>query len=172
MRRLGVLTALVVSAALLALPALASAATPVLRLDGIGPLKLGMTRTAALKTGWLAQRGKGCELDRPIPVTYHLTGPSAPAGVDGSAEFQGGKLTNLAFAGGVSTAAGVTVGVTTPAQMVKKYKAAGYAAKAQFDDTFQGTFVTVSKKKKTVLSAFTEKGPISTLAVPVIPVCE
>jgi hypothetical protein len=65
----------------------AGAATTLLRLDGIGPLKLGMTRAAALKTGWLADRAPGCELASPRPITYRFTGPKAPGGLRGSAQF-------------------------------------------------------------------------------------
>src|SRR5512133_214839 len=84
-----------VGAAMLA-PASAAGAssTAVLRIDGIGPLHLGMTRTAALATGWLGQRGSGCELGgRPFPITYRFTGRKAPHGIAGVAEFQHNKLT-------------------------------------------------------------------------------
>src|SRR5438067_9018651 len=85
-----------------------AAAKTTLRLDGIGPLKLGMKRAAAVRTGWLAHRAKGCPLAGPAaPVTYSFTGPSAPRGLRGSAEFQSGRLHTLSFTGGVRTKPGV-----------------------------------------------------------------
>jgi hypothetical protein len=87
-------------------------ATTVLRLDGIGPLRLGMTRTAALATGWLAGRSPGCPLGGAPPITYRFTGANAPKGIKGSAEFADGRLTTLSFTRGVRTSTGVTVGRT------------------------------------------------------------
>src|SRR3954462_5977793 len=102
-----------VAAAALSSASGAAAATTRLHLDGIGPLKLGMTRTAALATGWLANRRPGCELASPRPLDYRFSGPNAPRGLHGSADFQGGKLRALSFTGGARTATGVTVGRTT-----------------------------------------------------------
>ena len=52
-----------------------SRAPTTLRLDGVGPLKLGMRVTAARQTGWLAGRRTGCPLGGPpLPVTYRLSG--------------------------------------------------------------------------------------------------
>jgi hypothetical protein len=42
----------------------ASAATTVLRLDGVGPLKLGMKRSEALATGWLSAARHGLRVGR------------------------------------------------------------------------------------------------------------
>jgi hypothetical protein len=143
MRRLGAVS-LVVAASLAAAPS-AGAAT-VLHLDGVGPLRLGMTRTAALATGWLANRAPGCELASPRPITYRLTGRRAPSGIRGVAQFDGGRLTNLSFTRGVRTVAGVTVGRTTTARMVARYRALGFRATARFVPTFAGTFVTVRRR--------------------------
>src|SRR5689334_11424619 len=110
-RRTSLLAAAVAACA--ALPATAPAdlvagrSTPLLRDAGLGPLKLGMTSSAALRTRWLAHRGTGCELGgRPFPVTYQLNGPRAPGGVVGAAEFSRGRLTNLSFTKGVETTFG------------------------------------------------------------------
>src|SRR5215212_6929447 len=115
-----------------AFPAPANAAggpaTTVLRLNGIGPLHLGMTRTAALGTGWLAGRRSGCPLGGTPPITYRFTGPKAPSAIKGSAEFENGRLTTLSFTRGVRTSTGVSVGRTTTARMVARYRAAGFAA--------------------------------------------
>ncbi|MDW5598829.1 hypothetical protein VSS74_31010 [Conexibacter stalactiti] len=156
-----------------------AAATPtLLRLDGIGPLRLGMTRAAALRTRWLSNRGTGCELGgTPLPITYQLRGPSAPAGIVGTAEFKNNRLRNLAFRRGVRTATGVVVASTTARGMVNRYRDAGFAARAQFIDVFQGTFVTVRRGGRQVISGFargrtTARRPIFTLAIPYVPTCE
>jgi hypothetical protein len=160
-----------------ALPATASAA-PQLRADGIGPLRLGMTTSAALGTRWLAHRGSGCELGgRPYPVTYQLNGPSAPGGVVGSAEFTRGKLTNLSFSKGVQTTFGAKVGTTTARGMVNRAKDAGFGAATSYFDTFEGTFVAVVRGRKQFFGGFARgrtsaRKPISILAIPNVPVCE
>jgi hypothetical protein len=157
----------------LAAPVAAPAATTVLHLDGIGPLRLGVSRTAALSSGWLANRAPGCELASPRPVTYRFTGRRAPAGLRGVAQFDRGVLTNLSFTRGVRTATGVRVGRTTSARMVARYRAAGFVASARFVPTFQGTFVTVRRRNgRQVLGAFAERRVISIVGVPAVPVCE
>ena len=83
--------------------------TTVLRLDGIGPLHLGMTRTAALATGWLAGRRSGCPLGGTPPITYRVTGAKAPKAIKGSVEFVNGRLSTMSFTRGVRTSTGVTV---------------------------------------------------------------
>jgi hypothetical protein len=150
-----------------------AASTATLRLDGIGPLKLGMTRAAAVKTGWLSDRGMGCRLGGPpLPITYRLKGTAAPKGVTGVAEFNGGKLTDLTFTKGVRTGTGVVVGTTTTGQMVTKYRKAGYKAKAQYSGVFQGTFVEVSKGSHPVIGGFGTGKIVDTLAIPGISVCD
>lgn len=158
--------ALVAAAPAIARPAL-------LRLDGIGPLKLGMTRTVGVDTGWLAHRGAGCELGGPpLPITYRVDGARAPSGVRGSVEFVRGKLVAMSFSKGVRTATGVVVGKSTVSQMVSRYRKAGYSASSRFDATFQGTFVTVKRKGKTVLGGFATKKVVETLSIPNIQACE
>jgi hypothetical protein len=170
------LAALVVALlAVLAGPAaaLSPAAPPTLRLDGIGPLRLGMRSDVALRTGWLARRGSGCELGgRPFPVTYRLTGPRAPGGIDGVAEFRSGKLRNLSFRGGVRTAVGVVPGTTTKRRMVALYRRAGFSVSTQFVDTFGGTFVTVKRLGRQVLGGFAVRDRVRTVGIPYVPTCE
>jgi hypothetical protein len=181
-RRTTLLTAAALACA--ALPATASAdlvagrSTPLLRADGIGPLRLGMTTSAALRTRWLAHRGRGCELSGPpLPVTYQLSGPKAPDGVVGSAEFRRGTLRSLSFTKGVETTFGARVGATTARGMVNRARAAGFAARAQFVDTFGGTFVMVSRGGRQRFGGFARgrtsaRRPISILGVPYVPTCE
>jgi hypothetical protein len=157
----------------LLLAAPASGAT-LLRLDGIGPLKLGMSRTAGLDTGWLSNRMTGCELGgKPYPIGYKLAGTQAPAGLDGIAEFNRGKLTSLVFDAGVRTATGVVPGKTTVAGMVKRYRDAGFKASARYDDVFAATFVTVKRKGgKQVIFGYASGKVVDTIGIPFIPFCE
>lgn len=157
-----------------------AAATPasgatLLRLDGIGPLELGMSRTAALDTGWLANRHSGCPLGgRPYPVVYDLTGRAAPGTIEqGTAVFVAGKLTNIAVTGGVRTATGVVPGATSWPAMVRRYRRAGFRVAARYEPTFGGTFVRVKRGGRVVLGGFAEKGkPVGVLGLPFVPVCE
>jgi hypothetical protein len=166
---------------ILALAACAVAASPahgatLVRLDGIGPLKLGMSRMASLDTGWLGARSTGCKLGgKPYPIDYELTGAKAPAGIKGSAEFQQGELANMSFTGGVRTATGVTPGATSWPSMVTKYRDAGFKVLARYDSTFAGTFVTVKRRKRgpSVMVGFAPKGKVvETIGVPYVPLCE
>jgi hypothetical protein len=147
-------------------------ATTVLGLRHVGPLRLGMTVSAALSTGWLAHRGRGCPLGSPVPITYRLDGRRAPHDLRGLAQFDGGRLTNLSFSAGVRTTAGVRVGVTSPDRMASRYRKAGYKARAEYVDTFGGTFVTVDRGGSTVIGAFATGPTITTLAIPIVAVCE
>ncbi len=75
-----------VAAALLLPGGAPRAATPtLLRLDGNGPLKLGLDRAAAVCTGWLTHRSSGCPLGGTPPVTYGLSGKSPRAAASASA---------------------------------------------------------------------------------------
>lgn len=173
MHRLVVRVALLAVTLVAAAPAASASATTLLHLDGIGPLRLGMSRTAAVATGWLSNRAAGCELASPRPITYQLAGRRAPNGLRGVAEFDSGKLTDLSFTRGVRTATGVRVRQTTTARMVARYRAAGFLASATFVDTFSGTFVRVRRRNgRDVLGAFAQGRVISTLAIPAVPVCE
>lgn len=176
--RLGFLLVLLAAAgtsgaAALAVSAAQSTSQTVLRLDGVGPLHLGMARKAALATGWLARKQTGCPLGGPpLPVTYRLTGPKAPKGVKGIAEFIGNRLRTLSFSAGVRTAVNVEVGRTTTAQMVMRYRAVGLTATSRYDSTFVGTFVTVKRKGRAVIGGFAESGPVSVIGIPFVPLCE
>lgn len=139
-----------------------------------------MQRTAALRTGWLARRGRGCELaGPPLPITYQLTGASAPRGLAGTAEFNAssGKLKSIVFSRGVRTATGVVVGQTTATDMANRYKDAGFSARAQFVDTFAATFANVTRRGKLVIGGFARgrpsaRRPLFQLGIPFVPVCE
>jgi hypothetical protein len=168
MRRLAVIASLVVA---LAFVAHAAAATTLLRLDGIGPLKLGMSQSAALNTGWLAHRGKGCAEGGPVPVTYQFRGPRAPGGLSGAAEFTQGRLLIVSAGRGVRTPQGVTIG-SSAAQAVKRYRAAGFSALTQFSPDVAATFLTVNRGRKTVLMGTVAKRRITSLSVPFVAACD
>jgi hypothetical protein len=175
MRRLSsVLVLAAITDAALVVPANAAAppSTTVLRLDGIGPLQLGMTRTAALGTGWLAGRRPGCPLGGTPPITYRFTGPKAPRAIRGSAEFENNRLSTLSFTRGVRTSTGVTVARTTTARMVARYRTAGFTASARFESTFQGTFVRVRRHGRDVVGGFGEGGIVTIIAIPAVAACE
>jgi hypothetical protein len=147
--------------------------SPVLRLDGIGPLRLGMGRAEAVATGWLSDPGPGCELaGTPPPVVYRFKGPKAPPGLVGTVEFDQGTLRVFAFSAGVRTTFGVVLPGGTVGDLLKRARAAGLSATSVYDPTFAGRFVTVNQKGKQVLGAFATKSAIDTLAVPYVPVCE
>jgi hypothetical protein len=155
-------------------PAGAAATPTTLTATGVGPLKLGMSRSAAVKTGWLSNRGTGCTLgSKPYPITYALKGSKAPSGLRGSVEFVGGKLNVMSFTKGVRTTTGVAIGSST-ASMVSKSKAAGFKATLDPSETFGGTFVRVTKGGDDVLTGFAEGkgGRIGTLGIPSIPTCD
>jgi hypothetical protein len=166
------LAALTVVAGIAAFAAQPAGAAIVLRQNGIGPLKLGMTRAAALRTRWLAHKAPGCELASPRPVTYQLNGSHAPAGLRGSVEFTSNKLSNVSVSRGGRTALGVAVGYTSVPRMVSRYRAAGFHAKARFDSTFQATFVDVTRNGKPVIEGLAEGPVISLLAIPFVPTCD
>jgi hypothetical protein len=176
MRRLNSVVLAALAGAALGVPAVAEAgpSTTVLRLDGIGRLHLGMTRTAALATGWLAERRPGCPLGGTPPITYRFTGPKAPRAIRGSAEFEDNRLTTLSFTRGVRTSTGVTVGRTPTARMVARYRTAGlgFTASARYESTFQGTFVRVRRHGRDVVGGFAEGSVLTIIAIPMVAVCE
>jgi hypothetical protein len=146
-----------------------------LRLDGIGPVELGMSRLAALDTGWLGDRDTGCPLGgRPFPITYRFTGPRAPAGIEGSAEFRQGTLAVMSFERGVRTRNGVVPGTTSVAGMLRRYRRSGFRASARYVSTFQGTFVTVRRQGGAqVIGGFAPANrPVQLVGIPFVPVCE
>ena len=164
---------------LLALPLAALLVAPaqgatLLRLDGIGPLKLGMARMVALDTGWLNDRQTGCPLGgKPYPIGYALNGASAPAAIDARAEFVDQKLQTITASKGVRTATGVVPGKTTWASMVTRYRNAGFKVSARYDDVFQLTFVHVKRKGgKPVMTGIAENKIVDSVGVPFIPLCE
>jgi hypothetical protein len=173
-RRNRVLVLAAMAGAALGVPATeaGAASTTVVRLDGVGPLHLGMTRSAALATGWLAERRPGCPLGGRPPITYRLTGPQAPRTIRGSAEFENHRLSTLSFTRGVRTSTGVTVGRTTAARMVARYRTAGFTASARFESTFQGTFVRVRRHGRDVVGGFADASVVTIIAIPAVSVCE
>ena len=175
MRRLSsALVLATIAGAALGAPGIAAGepSTTVLRLDGIGPLHLGMTRTAALATGWLAGRSSGCPLGGTPPITYRVTGAKAPRAIKGSVEFENNRLTTMSFTRGVRTSTGVTVARTTAARMVARYRAAGFTASARFESTFQGTFVRVRRHGRDVVGGFADGSAVTIVAIPSVSVCE
>lgn len=159
------------TAVVLTATAAGSAATPLMRLRGIGPVQLGMTRPAAVSTGWLAHKTLGCELASPRPVVFQFDGPKAPAGLKGSASFVGGKLVNISFRSGVHTRLGIRPGVSTVGAMIRAYRRGGFRVTNVFDSTFQARFITATRGGRSI-GAVASGAVIDTIAVPRIEVCE
>jgi hypothetical protein len=171
-RRLVVLVAVPAVLMTMLVPA-AGAAPRLLRLDGIGPLKLGMSRSAALATGWLTDRQPGCELaGDPRPFGYRLAGPRAPTGVRGIATLRSGRLISLSLTRGVRTRLGVTVGVTSRTTMVRRYRRAGFAVSSRFDPAIGARFVTIRRGGSQKLVGLARGGIVRQLGIPSIPICE
>jgi hypothetical protein len=151
----------------------ASAATTVLRLDGVGPLKLGMKRSEALATGWLSARGTGCELGGPpLPITYRLGGPGAPSGLRGVAEFRRHRLRNLSFTRGVRTARGVSVGRTTHRRMVARYRKRWLQRVGRVRRCLSRNVRDRPARRARRARRFANGRVVSALAVPSVPACE
>jgi hypothetical protein len=164
-----VLAALLVSSAAGA----GTASVQGLNLNGIGPLTLGMSRTAALKTGWIAHEATGCTLGgKPYPITYTFTGKHAPHGVKGIVQFDHNKLSFMSFNAGVGTITGVILGKTTVSQMVSDYRRAGYSASSKYSTTFAGTFATVKQRGKIVIQGYSPHSKITALGIPAVPTCD
>lgn len=162
--------AVAIASCVLASSALGAETT--MTLNSVGPLKLGMKRSAAVKTDWLSNRGNGCELGgKPYPIAYRTGGPSAPKGLKAFVEFNSDRLTSLSATAGVRTPVGVRIG-TTVTNMLTRYRAAGYGATQAYSDVFGGTFVRVTRGGRQVLGAFALKRKVTTLAIPSVPVCE
>ncbi len=162
----------VLAALTLATGAASAPAPTLLRTDGIGPLRLGMSRAQALATGWLVGRGRGCPLFGTPPITYRFGG-RAPSRLRGSVEFSRGRLTDLTVTRGVRTATGVTVGATTR-RMLELSRAAGFTAAAEYVPEFQGTFVRVVRDGRQVLGAFSGKRSkrVEQLSIPDTVICD
>lgn len=153
----------------------ASAATPRLRLDGIGPLTLGMTTSQAVATGWLATPQPGCELESPRPVGYSLRGSSAPAGLRGSVIFRSGRLSEVIVDKGARTITGVRPGVTTARAMIVAYRRAGYWVTSVYEPVFQTRFITARRGGKTIVGiapGISTAKVVGSLGVPGITACE
>lgn len=144
----------------------------VLNSEGVGPLRLGMSLSAALRTGWLADRGRGCPLASPVPTTYRLAGPHAPRTIRGDAEFLKGRLTNMSFTRGIRTTNGITLARSTTGQMISRFKGEGFDVLSEFDSTFDGTFVAVRRGSHMLIGGFAPKRKLTILGIPNVPVCE
>ncbi len=166
-RLAGVLAATIAGAA----PAGAASAPTRVRLDGVGPITLGMTRADAAKTGWLSNPHRNCPDKGTVANGYELHGAKAPGGLGASVAFAGGTLRAISLEKGARTQTGVTVGVSTLTRMASAYRAAGYQVKAKRYPTVGGTYVTVRRKGIIVVQGFGTGKLVQTLGLPFIPVC-
>jgi hypothetical protein len=133
-----------------------------------------MTRAAAVKTGWVSDRAKGCELASPRPLVYQLNGRDAPDALQGFVYFVNDRLTGFDLTTGVETATGVRPGKTTVSQMISRYRKAGFTASKRYDSTFDATFVTVKRKRRTVIEGFAirKQKRVRDLSIPFTALCD
>lgn len=127
-----------------------------IRFDGIGPLRLGMTRSKAYATGTIRTAAETCfDSPAPRPVNYSSDGPRNAAGARFQAIFRGGRngrLTHLLFVSGVRTELGIRPGVSTAAQMAAAYRRAGYTVSTTFDSSYNSTFVAVRRGRRALMT--------------------
>ena len=147
-----------------------------LRLDGIGPLRLGMTRNAAYKTGVIRSHSDTC-LDRkkPLPISYGSDGPRVAPGAKFISYFRGGRngrLTHIFASSGVRTQLGIRPGVSTAPEMIRAYRRAGYTVRSRTRRDFAGvTFLDVLSRGRVVMTAVTNgtarsKTPVLGIGIP------
>ena len=153
-----------------------TASPTTLRLDGIGPLRLGMSRNSAYAFGLLRSSTETClGAKPPLPVSYASDGPRATPGVRFTAYFTGGrngKLTHVMVYDGARTELGIRPGVSTAAQMIARYKRAGYTVKTEWRGDLGATFVNVTRRGKPVMTGMVnarlsaKRTPLFLVAVP------
>ncbi len=147
-----------------------------LRFDGIGAIRLGMTRNAAYKTGLIRSHSDTC-LDgkKPLPVSYGSDGSRAAPGSRFTSYFKGGRngrLTHILAIAGVRTELGIRPGVSTASEMIKVYRRARYTVRTRTRPDFAGvTFVDVLTRGRVVMTAVTNgtarsKAPLVGIAIP------
>lgn len=61
---------------------------------------------------------------------------------------------------------------STSADLLSRYRAAGFTATSRYEELFQATFLTVKRERRQVLGALADKGRVTQLAVPAVAVCE
>ena len=81
--------------------------------DGLGPLRLGMSRSDALDSGWLGEPQETCSDmigggAAPGEYAYMLDGPQAPEGLSGSVEISDDEITTIGVSKSVAMPNGVT----------------------------------------------------------------
>ncbi len=169
-RRMGV--AAVAATCLISAGAASAAPAPtVIRLDGIGPLRIGMTQKQAVATGWLSTRMPGCSLESPQPVMYRLNGRRAPKALTASATFQAGKLRSIRIDAGGRTKLGIAPGRTTVRAMVAVYRRAGFRVSNRWDEVFQVKFIDARRAGRSIagLAAGTV---VESIWVPFVETCD
>ena len=120
------------SASTTAAPSTTAAAASVIREDGIGKLRLGMTVAQAKATGEIGAVGPGCELGGPGELAADLLSGTAK----GIVTFSEDVIVGFMVRSGAKTAAGIGAG-STLAQIQQAY-AKGYEIKT--DDSYQEQF--------------------------------
>lgn len=147
-----------------------------IRLDGIGPVRVGMKLRAVEATGWIRSTAETCFGGSvPLPTVSHSDGPRAAPGVSFGAYFRGrganSTLTNIMFASGARTELGIRPGVSTAAQMVARYRRAGFTVRTTYLREYGGTFVDVVRRGKVVMTGFAQgrlgdRRALGVLAIP------
>lgn len=145
-----------------------------LGLDGIGPLKIGMSESAAENTGWLSDRQvPWCPFASETDPSYQLEGPEAPAELDGLVIFMEGSLNQIVVRAGAATGEGIGIGTSTLDDLTEAYGTRGYQVDSysRFED--YDDFATVNRGDEThLMAALGSGGEISLLGVPHLSVCD
>jgi hypothetical protein len=152
-----------------------------IRFDGIGPLRIGMTRDEVRATGWFRSTSTSytCFTNPlPLPTFASPDGPRAAPGATLTAYFRGGDgtLTHIMFANGARTALGIRPGLSTGLQMVAAYRRAGFTVRTSFHSEYNGTFVDVVRRGRVVMTGLAprrlgDRIPLMTVAIPTYFTC-
>lgn len=145
---------------------------PVPAPTGIGPLRLGMSTSAAQATGWLGARSPdSCPAEIDGSTTdddWELSGPAAAAGIKGRAYTDQGKLVSVFLETWAPTGEGVRKGMPI-LEAVQGLIAAGYTVEKS-DSVFQEHYSAV--KAGSSYYIFIETGTADGLSLGSPPFCD
>jgi hypothetical protein len=162
--------ALLAGGVAVAIAASAGGATsdPAVTAKGVGSVKLGATATSLRAKGLIGKLHQGCELAGPGTAAANV---KAFNGTVGFTMSKARKVNVIAVNGPGPQARGVEVGDTL-ADIQKAFKTV--KVDKSLEDTFAGDFVTIPKSAGGKIMFFIDNSTnaITTIGVPIVPVCE